>query len=63
MASICSTVLQEVLVMLEAKTVNPCDSEGQLLAQMSAVKDSRIGEKRKHGQEGHDRVGCGDAHA
>lgn len=49
--------------MLEAKTVNPCDSEGQLLAQMSAVKDSRIGEKRKHGQEGHDRVGCGDAHA
>ena len=55
-------VLQEVLVMLEAKKINPRDGEGQLLAQMSAVKDLRVGKKRKREQEGHDQVGCGDAH-
>lgn len=55
-------ILQEVLVMLESKKVQPRENEGQVLAQMSAVKDVRVGEKRKRNEQckrneqGHDKV-------
>ncbi|BDA46280.1 hypothetical protein COCOBI_08-3720 [Coccomyxa sp. Obi] len=45
-------LLKDVLVMLEAEKAEVGLSEGQLLAQMSAVKDARAGQKRKRLPEG-----------
>ncbi|BDA42126.1 hypothetical protein COCOBI_03-0110 [Coccomyxa sp. Obi] len=45
------TVKHEILVVVEAKQSNPQEAEGQLLAQMSAVRDVRANKKRKREQD------------
>ncbi|CAL8471694.1 g11236 [Coccomyxa elongata] len=48
--------IQKMLVMLEAKTVQPRENEGQVLAQMAAVKDVHVGAKRKRNEQSHEQV-------